>query len=100
MGQVSWNGFEWLLAVVFLVASWTVFIAIKKEKRRLLYFGMVLNLVFVWTAISVIIPKVELYSQHAAVAFYKSCVGKRSYVETHGFKSYAYVFYSQRTPED
>jgi 4-amino-4-deoxy-L-arabinose transferase-like glycosyltransferase len=98
--NVTWNGFEWLLGILFLAASWLVYVAVKKEKHPLLFAGIALNLVFAWTAISVIIPKVELYSQHSAVAFYKSCVGKPYYIETHGFKSYAYVFYSERTPAD
>ena len=98
--DVYWGGYEWLLALLFLAGSVMVYKSIKKENRRLLYSGLFTQLVFVWLAIALIIPKVELYSQHAAVAFYKACAQQNCYVETHGFKSYAYVFYSKRQPQD
>ena len=65
-----------------------------------MYYGLVFQLVFIYTAIAVIIPKVEQYTQHAAISFYTVCSRYNCYVETHGFKSYAYLFYSQRKQSD
>ena len=98
--DVKWTGFESLIALLFLIAAILVFIAVKKNKLKLLYYGLILNLLFIYTTISVIIPKVELYSQHAAIEFYKACSKHDFYVETHGFKSYAYLFYSALNAED
>lgn len=98
--DVKWTGFESLIALLFLIGSILVFVAIKRHKTKLLYYGLVFNLLFIYTTISVIIPKVELYSQHAAIEFYKACSKYDFYVETHGFKSYAYIFYSKLGPED
>ena len=98
--DVKWTGFESLIALLFLLGAIFVFIAIKKHKAKLLYYGLSFNLLFIYTTISVIIPKVELYSQHAAIEFYKACSKYDFYVETHGFKSYAYIFYSKLGPED
>lgn len=98
--DVHWSGFESLIGLVFLAAAFIVFRAIHQQKLKLLYTGLIVNLVFIYLAIAVIIPKVERYSQHAAIEFYKACARQKCYVETHGFKSYAYLFYSQRRPED
>ena len=98
--EVSWSGFEWLLALLFLAGAIILFIALRRGHTRMMFAGLGLNLVFVWSAISVMIPKVELYSQHAAVAFYKAAASQHCYIETHGFKSYAYIFYSDRQPGD
>jgi hypothetical protein len=51
-------------------------------------------------SILVIVPKIEQYSQQAAIEFYKTCAKETCYVETHGFKSYAYLFYSDRKQSD
>lgn len=98
--NVHWTGYEWLLALLFLVASVLLFTAIRGGRASLVYGALLLHLVFIWSAITVVIPKVELYSQHAAVAFYKAAAGQNCHIETLGFKSYAYIFYSKRQPAD
>lgn len=98
--DVHWNGFEFLTGPLFLSAALLIYLALTREKLRLMYYGLGLQLLFIYTAIAVIIPKVEQYTQHAAIEFYKACAQQHCYVETHGFKSYAYLFYSKRTPAD
>ena len=44
----------------------------------------------------VIAPRIEQYSQRAAIEFYESLQEKDCYVETIGFKSYAHLFYSRK----
>jgi 4-amino-4-deoxy-L-arabinose transferase-like glycosyltransferase len=43
-----------------------------------------------------IIPKVDAYTQATAVEFYKSKRGKNVYLEVIGFKSFGYLFYSDK----
>jgi hypothetical protein len=45
-----------------------------------------------------ITPKVEPYSQGAAIEFYESMQGQDVIVEPLGFKSYAHLFYTKRPP--
>ena len=46
-----------------------------------------------------IVPKIEQYSQHAAIEFYKMC-GQHQYgIEALNFKSYGTLFYGQITNE-
>jgi len=42
----------------------------------------------------VIVPRVEQYSQHAALDFFKGLNGMDVYVSTWGYKSYAPYFYA------
>ncbi len=44
------------------------------------------------------VPRIERYTQGAAIDFYKSLQGKDVYVEVLGFKSYAHLFYTQKMP--
>jgi hypothetical protein len=98
--EVHWTGLEFLNGFIFLAGAYLIFNAIRKHNFRMLVTGLIINLVFIYVAIATIIPKVELYSQHAAIEFYKACSTQKCYVETHAFKSYAYLFYSNRKPED
>jgi len=44
----------------------------------------------------IIAPRIEKYSQGAAIEFYEYLQNKDCYIETIGFKSYAYLFYSRK----
>lgn len=98
--NVNWTGLEWIVGVIFFVGSLLLFMAITKQKIKLMYYSLVCYVLFIYFAIILVIPKVEQYTQHAAIAFYKTCATKKCYVETHRFKSYAYLFYSNRLPSD
>ncbi|MFL5753775.1 MAG: hypothetical protein ACJ76F_10245, partial [Bacteroidia bacterium] len=45
------------------------------------------------------VPKVEQYTQGAAIEFYTSVKNKSCYVETFGFKSYAHLFYTNKSKD-
>lgn len=98
--EVYWSGFEFVLGLIFLAGSILIYLAMSKHKIKLLYTGLLLNLIFIMLFISIIVPKIEQYTQHAAIEFYKERAKEHCYVETHGFKSYAYLFYSNRTKND
>ena len=98
--EVPWTGFEFILGLMFIAGSILIYLALSKHKIKLLYIGLILNLAFIMFFISVIVPKIELYTQDAAIEFYKQRAKEHCYVETHGFKSYAYLFYSNRTQND
>lgn len=98
--NVNWSGLEWLVGIVFLLGSIILFLAIQKQKIKWVSYSLIAFIAFIYSAIILIIPKVEQYTQHAAVEFYQTCAAKKCYVETHLFKSYAYLFYSNRLPSD
>lgn len=98
--DVHWTGLEFLVSLIFLGAATMIYLALKRHKAGMIYTGLVVNLVFIMLAILVFVPKIEMYSQRAAIEFYKQRAQEHCYVETHNFKSYAYLFYSNRKPQD
>lgn len=56
------------------------------------------TLAFTFTTMMFVVPRIEQYSQHAAIAFYKQKSSENCYVETLGFKSYADLYYFKKQP--
>lgn len=74
-----------------------------EKKRFYLQSTVILFISFVlYTYISIIflVPRIEKYSQNAAIEFFKSLENKDVYVETLGYKSYAHIFYSKKKQPD
>jgi len=95
--NVAWSGIEWVFGVVLLLGTVIAIVYIKRQniqKGILILFGS--SLITINLASIIIVPKIEPYSQGAAVEFYQSLQEKDCYVETIGFKSYAHLFYSQK----
>lgn len=98
--DVYWSGWESLIGVILIIAL--IFFVIQWRKSNYmkgvagLFTG---TIILLFTAVTVFTPKIEGYSQNAAVEFYKSKIGKNVYVEPLGFKSYAHYFYTQKSPE-
>jgi 4-amino-4-deoxy-L-arabinose transferase-like glycosyltransferase len=95
---VIWNGCEWLIGLLFLVFSIYFFVNLFKTKKYI-YGLFITSLLSIWMITLVIVPKIEPYSQGPAIEFYESLKGEDCYVETIGFKSYAYMFYTNRQPQ-
>ncbi|WP_207496192.1 ArnT family glycosyltransferase [Aridibaculum aurantiacum] len=94
--DVHWTGFEILPGILLLAAVlFFAFANSRKIKRALL-------ILFITSAIAfnillvLIAPKVEPYSQGAAIEFYKSKVEENAIVEPIEFFSYAHLFYTKR----
>jgi 4-amino-4-deoxy-L-arabinose transferase-like glycosyltransferase len=96
---VAWSGWEVSIGAAYGVA--VVVASVLAFRQRI--FEMALTLVVatalaIFTFLSVIAPKIEGYSQRAAVEFYQGLQGKECYVHVLGFKSYAHLFYSRLQP--
>lgn len=97
--QVHWQGWEWLIGFLFIFVSHLCARFIGKGVHKLLFYLYGFYILFCIAAINVFIPKIEQYTQHAAIEFYEAVADKDFYVETSGFKSYAYLFYSKKPAE-
>jgi hypothetical protein len=76
-------------------------VLIHKKKIQSALIGIfVVSLVTANVAITIIVPRIEQYSQAAAIRFYESLKGKDCYVATLRFKSYAQFFYQGKRPPD
>lgn len=96
--EVYWNGYEWLIGIVFLAISFFSIIKIRNNSFKFIYLLFLGSLFSVYSLIMVIAPKIEQYSQRTAIEFYKQCALHNFNVESIGFKSYATLFYGQLEP--
>jgi 4-amino-4-deoxy-L-arabinose transferase-like glycosyltransferase len=96
--EVYWNGFEWMIGVVFLIISFLSIVKIKRKDYRFIYLLFLGSMFSVYCLIMVIAPKIEQYSQRTAIEFYRQCAIHNFNVESIGFKSYATLFYGKLDP--
>jgi 4-amino-4-deoxy-L-arabinose transferase-like glycosyltransferase len=95
--NVNWTGFEWLIGAVLIVGVGLMLVFVNKGKMKWGIIGIFLISLFTVNMASVVIaPRIEQYSQGAAIEFYQSLQNKDCYVETINFKSYAHLFYSKK----
>ena len=97
---VSWSGVEWLIGIILIVGVGAMLILIKQGKVKWGIIGIFMFSLFaVNMASALVVPRIEKYSQGAAIEFYEYLQGKNCYVETISFKSYAHLFYSHKQPQ-
>lgn len=97
--NVHWTGFEWLIGVIFLVISFISIYKIGKQRYNFIYVLFFGSLFTIYSLLMVIVPKIEQYSQHTTIEFYKMCARNNYCVESLGYKSYASLFYGEFKPE-
>ncbi len=97
--QVDWPWYTYLPGAVWLLGlPLAIFLLSNHNRRSALFWGLTppllaTSLFLIW------FPwRISEYSQGAALDFYSSVRGKKAYLETFYFKSYAQYFYS-RKPE-
>ncbi len=95
--EVHWSGFEALIGVLMLIV---ILRGIRSMKRKryittawTLFGG---TAVVIFLASAIIIPKVERYSQGAAIDFFIDRQGEDCYVQTLGYKSYGDLYYTKK----
>lgn len=94
---VYWSGFESLFGLFLMVGVGVMLFLISRKKIKQGIIGIFIISLFSINLTSLIIaPRIEQYSQGAAIEFYQYLQGKDCYIETIGFKSYAHLFYSEK----
>ena len=91
--NVYWNGYEYLIGVFFIAAIAIILIAQKINFKTQITSILICTLCFTFATTYFITPRIEGYSQNAAIEFYKEKQKEDCYIETLGFKSYAHLFY-------
>jgi len=95
--EVNWTGWESMAGLLMII---TIIIGLWKLKREnfqnamKVFFGGTAIVTFVFFAM--IVPKVERYSQGAAIDFFMQRRGEDCYVKTLAYKSYAQYFYTEK----
>jgi 4-amino-4-deoxy-L-arabinose transferase-like glycosyltransferase len=95
--QVNWTGWESLIGVLLIIAIVMGIRGLRKadyDRAAWSLFGGTAIVIFLASA--VIVPKVERYSQGAAVDFFIQRQGENCYANVLGYGSYAQLFYTQK----
>ncbi|MFA5806247.1 MAG: glycosyltransferase family 39 protein [Melioribacteraceae bacterium] len=98
---VPWNGYEFLIGVLFLIGIIISIICLRKQKIKYGLYLLFLNVIIViFLFLPVAMPKIEKHVQGAVIDFYESIINKDVYVNVFGMKSYAHLFYSKKKYEN
>ena len=95
--DVHWSGLEGIvgLLMIFSIIIGIIYLNKNRFKRAaLVLFGGTAIVIFLASAI--IVPKVERYTQGAAIDFFIQRQGEDCYVNTLGYFSYAQLFYVKK----
>ena len=97
MADVHWSGVEGIVGILMIVSIVLGIRLLRKndfQKAAWVLFGGTAIMIFLTSAI--IVPKVEQYSQAAAIDFFEQRQGENCYVATLGYYSYAPLFYTHK----
>lgn len=94
---VPWNGWEWVPSLLLPTGA-IVCLYCNRHKRHAPGFSSLFVSVtlFAFFATKTLAPRIENYTQRAAIDFYQSKKGEDCYIQPAGFKSYAHLFYFEK----
>jgi 4-amino-4-deoxy-L-arabinose transferase-like glycosyltransferase len=95
----QWTGFESLIGILLMAGIITGTRYLKRKPEVGITYIFATIIIFTYTAYIFLTPRIERYTQNAAIEFYKKLESKDTYVATLGYKSYAHLFYSKFKPQ-
>lgn len=96
--EVPWQYGEMSWGILYLISVWTAVLLMKKRFRTGMLIMVAVQLVIIQVSVIHFTPKIEAFSQRAAIEFFKSKAGEDVYVQVVGYKSYAHLFYTDKQP--
>jgi 4-amino-4-deoxy-L-arabinose transferase-like glycosyltransferase len=91
-----WEGHEFAVGFLFLLITvFSILFIIQNRHVTAIRLVLIGNSLLIPIYMYVVVPKIEQYSQGPAISFFKEQVGKDTYIETIGHKSYAQYFYAK-----
>ena len=96
---VNWTGFEGVIGLFLLISIlFALFNKTFNSGTRMIVLNVsVMITMFVFTAVNV--SKIEKYTQNAAIEFFQKFKDDSAYVAPLMYRSYAYLFYSEKQPQ-
>ena len=93
----DWHIYEMFIGIIyFAVIIFAVVFLRKQSKKAFIYTLPLATAVCLFLFGAIVVPKIERYTQGAAINFYESKRGQDVYIHVLGFKSYAHLFYFQK----
>ncbi len=96
--NVPWSYAECAWGIIYLLGIWIAVALMKKDFRKGMITLCIIQIIIIQVTVLHFTPKIEAYSQRAAIDYYKGFEGKDVYVHPLGYKSYANLFYTQKQP--
>ncbi len=96
--NVAWSYTECAWGIAYLVCIWIAVMLMNKNFRKGMIMLCIVQVIVIQVTVLHFTPKIEAYSQRAAIDYFKSFDGKDVYVHSLGYKSYATLFYTNRQP--
>jgi 4-amino-4-deoxy-L-arabinose transferase-like glycosyltransferase len=94
--NVQWHISESLWGILYLVLMIASLVFMRKHFVRGMVIFCVAQIMIIQITVIHFTPKIEAYSQRAAIEFFKAFEGKDVYVHVLGYKSYAQLFYTKK----
>lgn len=95
---VEWAYAEMIWGLLYVVGIWSAVLMMRKQLRNGMILLAVVQIAFMQITILHFTPKIEAFSQRAAIQYFKSFRGRDVYVHVLGYKSYAQLFYGDKQP--
>lgn len=97
--NVSWSRAESLWGIGYLLCIIIAVVIMRKDFRKGILTLCMASIVMIQITVLHFTPKIEAYSQRAAIRYFKSFEGQDVYVKVLGYKSYADLFYTKKQPQ-
>jgi hypothetical protein len=97
--NVIWGYSEAIWGILYLLGICISVLLMKRHFRQAMVSFCILQIIIIQVTVLHFTPKIEAYSQRAAIEYFKSFAGKDVYVHVLGYKSYAHLFYTQKQPQ-
>lgn len=99
--DVYWAGWEGLVGILFIgMVIYAIFFAHRQSTIKGAYTLFIATLVTLQLTIYIFVPKIEQYSQKAAIDFMEEIKDEDAYIVPLGYKSYVHYYYGEVTPEE
>ena len=101
---VYWSIYDIRFGIAYLICIIASILLLQtRQVRSGAYLLIISSALFINTMMTLVVPRVEKYSQDALIEFLQSKANEPCRIETDGFKSYAHYFYARKpipTAED
>jgi 4-amino-4-deoxy-L-arabinose transferase-like glycosyltransferase len=97
--EIPMSGFEWIPGILYIFVILYIYFSNRNNYQKISVLFLS-TCVLIQFALYFLVPKIEAFSQRAAIDFFESKKDENAILDVHGYKSYAHLFYGKRMPEN
>lgn len=98
--NVSWSYTEAFWGLFYIAGVVLGVILLSRQFKKGFIVLVVVQLVVIQATVLHFTPKIEAFSQRAAIEFFEQFQDRDVYVSVLGYKSYAHLYYTRKMPQD